>query len=47
MNTDDTLPPNNPRGWMIRAGRWLKANPDLAWPMGTFMAGILVGWALL
>ena len=47
MSADDTLPPNNPRGWLLRLVRWAKANPDYAWPAGAFVLGVVVGWILL
>lgn len=46
MTTDDTMPPNNPRGWLIRACRWMRANPDYAWPAGTFLLGVVLGKVL-
>ena len=43
MSDDETLPPNNPRGWLIRMVRWIKAHPDIAIPVGCFLAGALLG----
>ena len=38
-----TVPPNNPRGWLLRASRWARANPDLAFPLAAFALGVVLG----
>ena len=47
MSNDETLPPNNPRGWLLRASRWAKAHPEFAFPLAAFVLGVVVGWGLL
>ncbi len=43
MSDDQTLPPNNPQGWLIRAGRWIVAHPDIAIPVACFVVGAILG----
>lgn len=42
---NDTLPPNTPRTWLLRAKAWCAAHPDwlLAFVFGFIAAGVIFG----